>query len=167
MKKLSNYERLMVLLAASSAKENYWVDVDLVAELVAYNDEWALNWEYDWFDSEPHPKDAVVDETVRIFEMLRHAQRSADHLGQPKLFQDLRFEGFDGNNDTHHHIAKVLVEKLKRFTDLPNASENSHSAGSIGRLRDMLARYEPIRQELLSGAQYNLMSASQLSELTG
>lgn len=165
MRKLSNYERLMVLIAASKEKENYWVDVDLVADLVAYNNEWALNWEYDWFDPEPHPKDSVVEETVSIFKMLLHAKRSADHLGQPALFERLQFEGFDGNNDEHYWVAQVLVEKLKRFDDVPKASHNSHSAGSIQRMRDMLVRYEPIRQELLADSQYNLMSADQLSQL--
>jgi len=167
MRKLSSFERLMVLLTASQNEKNHWVDVELVAELVAFGDEWALNWQYEWFDKEDHPKDPIVTETVEIFEMMRHAKRSADAVEKPELFKALRFEGFDGNNDEHYHIAKVLVEKLHRFTDLPNASENSHSLGSIGWYRSVLERYKPMREELLAGTSYKLMNEDQLKTLAG
>ncbi|WP_243695821.1 YfbU family protein [Rhodovulum marinum] len=157
----------MVLLTASQKKEGYWVDIDLVAELVAYGDEWALSWKYQWFDEEDHPKDPIVSETVKIFEMMRHAKNSAEELGKPELFNDLYFDGFDGNNDEHHGIAQVLVNKLDRFTDIPNAASNSHSAGSLPRYRAMLKRYAPIKEELLAGAQYKLMSEEQLKILAG
>ena len=168
MRKLTNFERLMVLMTASQGqKDGYWVDNNLVAKLVADGDEWALSWKYSWFEEEAHPHDAIVEETVNIFEMMQHAKRSAEQLGQPELFSALRLEGFDGNNDHHYHIAKVLVDKLNRFADLPKASANSHSIASLGRYRSMLKRYEPIRKQLLSGAEYNLMDADQLKTLAG
>ncbi|GAA0302458.1 YfbU family protein [Rhodovulum strictum] len=167
MRKLSNFERLMILVTASQGRKDPWVDVDLVAELVARGDEWALNWEYEWLDEEYHPKQPIVDETVKIFEMMQHARRSAEELGKPELFAALGFEGFDLNNDDHYGVAKVLVEKLNRFTDLPNASANSHSVASLPRYRQLLERYEPIRRTLLAGSNYGLMSEDQLKELAG
>ncbi|EEW26127.1 YfbU family protein [Rhodobacter ferrooxidans] len=149
MRKFNNFERLSILVAASASpdlKEKF-VDVEMVAKWVSHGHEWALSYEYDYFDDEKHPLDSTVKETSAIFEMYRLLQQA-----DPAIYKALglaanhvSFEGFDGNNDEHYHVASVLVEDLGSWSDVHGATNNSHSAGSIGKYRKMLVRYEEVK----------------------
>ena len=167
MRDLNNFEKLSLVIAAQSAAKNngYYVDPNLVAELVSYGNEWALTWEYDFLKKEPHSKDAIVDETVEILEMFQHLQSSEKEL--TGSIKETRHDGFDGNNDDHYGIARVLTQDLKRFTDLAGAGLNSHSIGSLSTYQKMLKKYRPIADAKLKDAQYNLLSTAEINTVLG
>ncbi|MCL7465584.1 YfbU family protein [Phaeovulum sp. NW3] len=163
MSTFNNFERLTIALGADRALgKDYFVDAKLVGELVTSGNEWALHWEYDWLSKEPHVLDEVVDETVRIFEMFRHLQTSAEQSGHREV--DTTFEGFDFNNDKHAGVARVLVEKLDRFDGVKGATNNSHSIVSIDRYRRMLAVYEPILKAI-QGATYRTLNKDEIDQV--
>ena len=67
------------------------------------------------------------------------------------LFGDVRFSGFDANNETTHYgIARFLVERLERFERFEGRRLNSHSP-SIDMYRRMLPAFLPMRRTLMGG----------------
>jgi uncharacterized protein len=54
----------------------------------------------------------------------------------------LEFQGFDGNNDSHFHIASYIVDDLGRFDEYKGKELNSHSIGSLPKYRKMLPKYK-------------------------
>jgi uncharacterized protein len=165
MRQLENFEKVSLILSAQAAGDfgDYYLDPKLVAELIYSGHEWALPWEYDFLHEEDHPLDAVVEETVAIYKMFQHLQRSeAEITGEIK---DTVHSGFDGNNDTHFGVARVLVDKLQRFEDLKGVNTNSHSSGTLGNYRRMLGRYLPLADTLLKDAQYKLLDIEQIKHV--
>jgi hypothetical protein len=164
---MNNAERLGLLLAAQAqSKNDREIDPDLVSSLIWSGDEWALSWVYNCLEKEPHRLDETVDETVTIFDMFRHLQRS--ETSNVSEIKNTVFDGFDGNNDDHKGVAWVLVEKLGLFDDMVGATANSHSIASLQSYRKMLARYQPmIAKEIAAGTFRPLTSAEIDTVLNG
>jgi len=147
---LNNFQRLSILVAASAdpALEEKWVDVAMVSRWVAEGNEWALSWKYDFFETEEHPLTQAVEETRHIFDMYRQLQRvdvatlESVGLNSAKVV----FPGFDGNNDEHYTIASVLVNDLKRYTDIKGATANSGTLTSVGRYKRMLEKFRALNR---------------------
>ena len=145
---LNNFQRLSILVTASASPElkEKFVDIEKVGRWVAAGDEWALYYEYDFFDKEQHPLTATVEETFAILGMYRFLQKvTVESLEKVGLTaESVVFPGFDGNNDKHYHIASVIVDELKRFRDVEGATANSHLITSIDRYRRMLEKFKVI-----------------------
>lgn len=71
------------------------------------------------------------EEVYQILEMFR----GLDNVGA-----DLKFEGFDHNNDEDHVAVAKILAKTGRF-DESNPRQNSHSSGSLSMYRRMLAAW--------------------------
>ena len=167
MRRLTNVERLNILFLQSlhADPDQCAMDCEKVTSWIIRGHEWALSWEYDYFDREAHPLDGVVDETSRIFSMFRHIQQSVSAAGidDDEINKTLIFEGFDGNNDDHFGVARTLVRELGRFTDVTNAIENSHSAGSLLRYRRMLKTYASLTSEQALTSTWHPLSKEELA----
>ena len=167
--KLSNAEKLAVLVTASCRSDlmNYFIDVKKVAMWVSHGNEWAIAWEYDWFESEAHPKDQIVSETKNILEMFQHIHRSApaEVTSAGLSARDIVFEGFDGNNDEHYHIAGVMVDDLGRYSDVKGARNNSHSIGTLPRYLRTLTKYAAVVDRRPDSTRYDELSSAELKEI--
>ena len=147
---LNNFQRLSILVTASASPElkEKPVDIEKVARWVAEGNEWALSYKYDFFDKEQHPLTATVDETCHIFDMYRQLQRvdvatlESVGLNSAKVV----FPGFDGNNDKHYTIASVLVNDLKRYTNVKGATANSGTITSVERYKRMLKKFRALNR---------------------
>ncbi len=170
MRKLNNFEKLTILVAASvgAKPEDAAVDPLMVSKWVADGDEWALSWEYDYFDAEPHPSDDEVNETSDILMMYSHLQHlDASVLQEAGVTaQDLEFPGFDGNEDHHYHLAKVMIEDLGRFVTVAGGLNNSHGSVSIDEHREMLKRYRSVKKTIPEALRQAL-SADSLMKILG
>jgi hypothetical protein len=104
----------------------------------------------------------VVKETVDILEMFSLTMfhfRELPDTEQEQVRTELGYAahgldkspGFDRNNDDHFGVASYLVQHLRRFKDLPGATNNSHTQTSLPRYRKMLSVYLPMRGRLGSG----------------
>lgn len=167
MRKLSSVEKLQVALTINETlpSDKKILDPSVVFELIRDSDEWALPWEYDFFEIEAHPKDVVVTEVVDILTMYRHLQASeTEALGQ---IRESECEGFDANNGEHFHVANVLVGTLKRFDEVRGATKNSHSIGSIEQHRSRLSRYRAVLDRISGASTHRLLEASEIEEVLG
>ena len=166
MAQFSNAERLAILVTASCRPDlkDKFVDVSKVAKLVASGDEWAIRWEYEFLEEEAHPLDPIVEETRNIFDMFLHLQLTDPNVlaSAGLTAADIAFSGFDGNNDQHYHIAKVLVDDLERYDNLPGATTNSHTKGSLPQYRNLLQKYLTVKQRQAS---YSPLSTAELSQI--
>ncbi len=163
MSQFTNFERLaLVMQANSSVGDDYFVNPKLIGELVTSGQDWALNWEYESLDKVAHPLDQAVEETVKIFDMYRHLQASADEIKFDKAITS--FPGFDGNNDPHAGVAETIVEKLDRYSDLRGATNNSHTAASLRLYRRMLETYTPLLKAMHAAGSggYRMLNAGEI-----
>ncbi|MCP3472400.1 YfbU family protein [Bradyrhizobium sp. CCGUVB1N3] len=161
---MTDGEKLIVLMLADISKRlggQPDIDPDFVEQTIYANQLWGFDWQFTGIPferSDETPR--VVEETVDILEMFSLAMFHFQEL--PELEQvrtelgysahDLdKFPGFDGNNDAHYGVAAYLVKHLRRFKDLPGATNNSHTQTSLPRYRKMLSVYLPMRDRLGSG----------------
>lgn len=63
--------------------------------------------------------------------------------------EDVRFRGFDGNNETKRWAFAEYLQKTGRWKETLVGGLNSHSMMTMHRYPDMLKRYEPIKQKIL------------------
>ncbi|MCK1618925.1 YfbU family protein [Bradyrhizobium sp. 159] len=135
----------------------------IVAQTIYANQLWGFDWQFSGIPFERTDETPpVVQETVDILEMFSltmfHFQQLPEaeqkqvrtELGYSAHGLD-KFPGFDGNHDDHYRVASYLIKHLKRFKDLPGATNNSHTQTSLPRYRKMLSIYLPIRDRLDSG----------------
>lgn len=147
--------------------KDYYVDVRKVAKWVYSGDEWAISFDDERFEKEPHPKDDVVAETCEIFDMFLHLQRS-DISGIPVDSPEARrlvFNGFDGNNDDHYHIAQILIDDLERYVAVRDGTSNSHSVGTISKYRTMVAKHRSAIDRRAETARYGPLTLEDLNDV--
>ncbi len=170
MRSLDNFEKLLVLMTASigADPQERALDLTKVSRWVASGDEWALSWEYDYFDDEKHPLDEQVNETSDILYMYWFLQNMApDVLEEAGLVvADLEFPGFDGNDANHFHIAKVMIEDLKRHVEVTGGLNNSHGSVDIDWHRAMLNRFKKAKG-LKAGSVQSTLSAEDIRVIVG
>lgn len=63
-------------------------------------------------------------------------------------FGEIRFEGFDANQDSHFAIAQFLIKDLERFQEFKERHLNCHSSGSLNVYRGMLSVFTPLLRSL-------------------
>jgi|HubBroStandDraft_2_1064218.scaffolds.fasta_scaffold01583_4 uncharacterized protein YfbU (UPF0304 family) len=114
-----------------------------------------------------------MDECKYVFDVLdlhRTLINSYQALSDKKGLtpEDVRFRGFDGNNETKRYAFAVHLQKLGKWQETLTGGLNSHSQSTMSRYLLMLERFEPIKQEILAGLAGNwLLSAEQIREVIG
>jgi uncharacterized protein YfbU (UPF0304 family) len=159
--KLSNGEKLILMMLCELYEKlgiKGEIDPKFIQEAIWSGNQWGLTWKYPGiFDSEPRGE-AAVSEVCDILEMwwlmesayadlsAEDKKRIASEVGP--LGENVRFLGFDGNNETEHlGVARFLIERLDRFAHFKGRDLNSHmpSLDIYGR---MLAVYKTTRSTL-------------------
>ena len=122
---------------------------------------WAFDWGFSGIPCERDELPGDVRETIDILDMFSvvlhqfHWRFSSEDQQEVKaaLGKNARmlqnFPGFNGDHDAHYRIAKHLVDKLRRFTDLKGATRNARRSRLLPRYRGMLAVYLPLRDDLV------------------
>ena len=132
--KLSDGEKLIAFMLADIMEAGGIkgdIDPAFIKTVVAEDDLWALRWKYGGFFHNEGPSDDIVDETTKIMTMCRVVENSIGQLAEeerttiPERDRQI-FVGFDGNEEPHYGVAKMLVEHLDRYSEWMDRDLNSH-----------------------------------------
>lgn len=161
--KIDDGDRLIIMMLRDIQKamkiKNAEIDPDFVADAIFGGHYWALDWKYSGLFHDHVDSREVVHEVVNILDMWSFLEEGYEALSASEAARvakeadpfgaHVKFTGFDGNNETEYmSIARVLVEKLDRFTRFKGRDMNSHCPSIDGYAR-MLMVFEPIRKTLI------------------
>ena len=157
--KLSDGEKLILMMLADMYKhlkiQNPQFDPDFITNTITKDHPWGFKWAYSGIPFEKEQTPREVTETADILDMWWSLERAYQDLSpadkkkvneatKPK---DIKFIGFDGNNENHYGIARYFVEDLKSFEHFKDRDLNSHMP-SIDNYRQMYRIFEPMRKTL-------------------
>jgi hypothetical protein len=158
--KLSDGEKLIILMLTDmykAMKVKGEFDPDFIATTIHGDHLWGFNWHYSGIPFEESPTPKEVTETADYLDMwwmlelayqnLSAADRKRVEKEAEPFGNDVKFHGFDGNNEPHYGIANYLVNDLERFAHFKGRDLNSHSP-SIEVYQRMYEVFEPLRKNL-------------------
>ena len=144
-------------------------DPEFVGKAMSRGYYWALDWEYGLSEG-PGDSSRVVSEVSDVLDMWSFIERGYAKLSEKDkervkseaepFGRDVEFEGFDGNESSHHTITRFLINDMGRFHGFKGRDLNSHYP-SIDAHRRMLAVFKPMLPTLV-GVE---LSASQIIDL--
>ena len=101
------------------------IDPDFVMEAVWGGHYWGLDWQYQGLFHGHEDKRRTVREVVDILDMWDFLEGSFEKLSakekgrfakEMEPFTDVKFSGFDGNNESEHlGVLRFLTQKMDRF----------------------------------------------------
>lgn len=159
----SDGERLLIMMMRDIYKglklKTGEIDPDFVADVIFGGHYWAPMWEMQglFHNSNDDPADVTfVVDVLDMWEFMESAFEKLSVADKTRLAteaapfgKDVRFYGFDGNNESGHMgITRFLVEKMGRFSRFKGRELNSHRP-VIGQYRRMFAEFEPMRSTLV------------------
>lgn len=157
--KLSDGEKLILMMLADMYKhmkiKNGEFDPDFIVNTIVGDHLWGFNWRFTGIPFEREETPREVKETADVLDMWWFLERGYQDLsdGDKKKVQaatertDVKFIGFDGNNENHFGIARYFVDDLQRFEHFKGRDLNSHMP-SIEGYRRMFQVFEPMRATL-------------------
>lgn len=147
MKKIERF-MLQMLCDLLRPPEDRRINPDRVEKALTHGHLWALDWEFDGADPD---KSEFLEETIQIlnmwttveaqFERLSKDDRSEIAKAVERPVEDLRFNGFDANNEPHFGIATFMVKDFRRWRRFEGRKLNCHYP-SIASHRRMLKEYK-------------------------
>jgi hypothetical protein len=146
--KLSQGEKLILMALAAEKDGKEQLDLAFIRSAILSGNTWALDWELSGIPTEDTAPE-VANETAEILSMWSYIESSVgeltageqDRLKKDAYPFDLKFSGFDGNNDEHHGVASFLINDMKRFDEYKDRALNSHTQTSLPAYRRMLEAY--------------------------
>ena len=162
--KISDGEKL-ILLMLSELYEKMGIQGEIEPEFIKsaiFRDQlWGIPWKYSGIPFEEQEIPEIAKEVVDILDMWSFIEHGYQNLSDDEKAQlvvdadpsgkDLKFRGFDGNNEPEHMgAASFLINDLDRFEEFKGRSMNSHMP-SIETYRRMLSAFEPMRRNLVTG----------------
>lgn len=112
-----------------------------------------------------------LDECTYVYDVLdlhRVLIRSFNALTdkQGLTEDDVRFRGFDGNNETKRWAFAEYLQKAGLWTETLVGGLNSHSMMTMSRYPRMLANFEPIKEQIVASHSGNWqLTAEQIREI--
>jgi uncharacterized protein len=160
--KLSAGEKLILLMLceiSERSKGDREIDTNFVRETIQSDHLWAFDWEYTGLHYEREPMPPSAQETIDILEMFsvtlhqfkqRHSEADQGEIKAAVGSNAHLLEEFPGFNvcDEHYGLAKHIVERLNRFSNLRGLMSHSHPPMSLLQYRRMLRVYLPIRKNI-------------------
>lgn len=172
---LSNGEKMILLMLSEiyqHLKIKGEIDPKFVQSAIFNEQTWSLAWAYPGIVGSSEDKTpAVVKEVLDILEMwelleysynqLQPADKAKVKADTKPSGYDVRFRGFDGNNETEYmSVAGVLINDLDRFSIFKGRDLNSHMP-SLDTYMRMLEIFSPIR----SSHSLSALNAEQIIEI--
>lgn len=150
-------------------------DADFVRRAVAEDQGWALGWRYpgtfDETNDDPQEVNYVAD-VLEMWSVLEDSFEALDATQRKQLAEvanpfgrDVRFPGFDGNNEHELlSIAKIFVNDLDRWSEFKGRVNNSHMP-TTDRYQRMITEFKAIREQKSRSHDYSLLDVNQLSQV--
>lgn len=159
---LSDGEKLILLMLCQiqeHLKMKDDTDTALVKEAIYSGNLWGLKWGMPGVFHGSETSEEIVTEMVNILVMWQRLEESFNNLNpQDKkwlaehsdLGRDVKFHGFDGNDQTEVHYissARFMIERLDRFQIFKSRDLNAHMP-SLEAYRRMLPIFDPILRQM-------------------
>lgn len=170
--KLSDGEKLILYMLTEIYEHleiEDGIDPRFVQSAITTGNTFGLKWKYGGIFDASETSEEVVSEVTSILSMwdileAHYAQLPPDAKKQVdaaiKPF-DVKFRGFDGNNEgAHINAARFIIDDLARFDSFKGRDLDSH-AGTLDAYRRMLPVYETVMRE----TGYKPLSAEELTEI--
>lgn len=146
---LSDGEKLIAVMLADIMQANKItgeIDPAFVKEAITGGDLWALEWQHPGIFHGEEPSEAVVKETAEILSMCSVLEYSISELRPDDLNKVAPrdrtvFVGFDGNNDDHYGVARMMFQHLGSWPEFHGRNTNSHGP-VIEKYRRMMRAYD-------------------------
>ncbi|WP_052721941.1 YfbU family protein [Pseudomonas synxantha] len=174
----SNQQKLIITLLTdihSHLEIESDIDPDFVQRMVSSGQGWALGWKYpglfEDLGDDPEGVKYVAD-VLEMWSVLEESFKNLDAAGlkaladtSPHSGKDVKFPGFDGNNEHRYlHIARIFVEDLDRWSEFTGRIVNSHMPTTDG-YRRMLEVFDEIRSNKMSNSDYGLFGVEALAKV--
>ncbi len=174
---VSDSERLILMMLSEiheSLKIKSGLDPKFIKEALYSGNTWGLNWKYSGLlgsgSVEENPP--VVKEVVDILDMWSCIEHSYDRFTEQEkmaieaesgaIGRDVKYEGFDGNNEHEHmNVASFLIKDLERFQTFKDRADLNSHFPVLETYRRMSAQFLRIRPSLTKGT----LSATQMIEV--
>ncbi|MGA3328212.1 MAG: YfbU family protein [Terriglobia bacterium] len=111
---------------------------------------------------------ADCEYVYEVLNLYRILIQSYDALTDKKGLkpEDVRFQGFDLNNESKHFSFAEHLRKQGKWTETLTGNLNSHSMTTMSLYPRMLKKFEPIQKQLMaSHASPWLLTAEQIKEI--
>lgn len=154
MKKTERFV-LQMLCDLLRAPEDRRISPDRVEKALTHGHLWALDWEFDGADPDTSE---FLEETIQILNMWTIVEAQFERLSKDdrkeiakavgRREEDLRFKGFDANEEPHFGIATFMIEDFRRWQRFKGRNLNCHYP-SIGSHQRMLKEYNKQNREPL------------------
>lgn len=136
-------------------KDSGEIDAEFMAKVIFGGHYWAPSWKLSGLFHNHADRPEAVSLVANVLDMwsfiessykrLPEAEKTALAKRVPFYGKDVRFVGFDGNNEGEEFgIARFLVDDMNRFSEFKGRELNSHSQ-TLDRYRRMLTAYAPMR----------------------
>jgi uncharacterized protein YfbU (UPF0304 family) len=117
------------------------------------------------YDEMPMDECLYVYNVLDLFRLLIQSYDALEDK-QGLLLDDIRFPGFDGNNESKRHAFVLHLKKQGKWTETLTGSLNSHSMTTMTTYPHMLENFAPIKKEILaSGGKSWLLTADQIRQV--
>ena len=122
------------------------------------------------YDEMPIEECRYVFDVLDMHRALRNSyDKLADKGGIPE--DDIRFRGFDGNNETKRYAFAEHLKKTGKWTETLSGGLNSHSITTMHRYPKMLEKYNRItekhKEKDSMASEWWMLSAAEIKEVTG
>jgi len=105
-----------------------------------------------------------VFDVLNMYRMLRNGyDELKDKSGIAEA--DIRFRGFDGNNETKRYAFAEFLQKTGKWQEVLVGGLNSHTETTIQRYPRMLERFERIKKEHEESMRMWSLSAEEIKEI--
>src|SRR6266487_2238136 len=172
---LSEGEKLILIMLSEiheKLKIDDGIDPQFVRDAIYGEYTWALAWKYPGLvgsgESITPPTVHEVLDVLEMWELLEYSYNQLQPADKARVKaeakpsgHDIRFRGFDGNNETEYMaVAGVLINHLDRFSIFKGRDLNSHMP-SLETYKRMFEVYSPIRRSHSLG----MLNAEQIIEI--
>lgn len=173
---LTNSEKLILIMLSEIYEKldmdgQNGIDPGFIKEAIYSDNTWGFEWKYTGIFHASDPIPPEVNDVTNIldmwtfmeeaFEVLDDEGRIALELLAPPFGKDLKFPGFDGNNECEYiSITRFLTDQLDRFTRFKGRNLNSHMP-SVSGYRRMYEAFEPIRRTMIG----RMLSVNELGKI--
>jgi uncharacterized protein YfbU (UPF0304 family) len=163
--KLSDGEKLILMMLSELYEKldiKGQIDPKLVQEAICGGEAWSLKRKYSGLFDIEETDPATVTEVEEILEMWWFLESAYNRLSKADkervaaeagpLGKDVKYPGFDGNNETRHlGVARVLIERLDRFGDLKGRGALNSHFPTLDMHHRMLEAFKQMRPTLAGG----------------
>ena len=121
---------------------------------------WALSWQYPGLFQSRYDDEETVKEVCDILEMFYRLEGAYKGLSaKDKEYvkanakmrddKDVKFQGFDGNNEKHYFIAHFLIKEMGRYSEFKDRADLNSHMQIVPIYQRMLEVFKPIWKNLM------------------